>query len=80
MMDPGPEDRLGIMMKLARALDANRCDEKCRVSALNPLFGLVFGKGSTSSSPRFPAAIAHCALLSICKAYNQLDNSVRMKS
>ena len=32
MMDPGPEDRLGIMMKLARALDANRCDERCRVS------------------------------------------------
>lgn len=31
MMDPGPEDRLGIMMKLARALDANRCDERCRV-------------------------------------------------
>ena len=34
MMDPGPEDRLGIMMKLARALDANRCDERCRVSTL----------------------------------------------
>ena len=33
MMDPGPEDRLGIMMKLARALDANRCDERCRVCA-----------------------------------------------
>lgn len=32
MMDPGPEDRLGIMMKLARALDANRCDQRCRVS------------------------------------------------
>ena len=47
MMDPGPEDRLGIMMKLARALDANRCDEKCRVRFLNPLFGLVFGNGST---------------------------------
>ena len=38
MMDPGPEDRLGIMMKLARALDANRCDERCRVSAPLPPF------------------------------------------
>ena len=36
MMDPGPEDRLGIMMKLARALDANRCDERCRVRAPHP--------------------------------------------
>ena len=36
MMDPGPEDRLGIMMKLARALDANRCDERCRVHPSPP--------------------------------------------
>ena len=34
MMDPGPEDRLGIMMKLSRALGGTgvtRCDERCQV-------------------------------------------------
>ena len=30
MFDPGPEDRMGNMMKLVRALD-HRCDDKCQV-------------------------------------------------
>ncbi|KAK9816820.1 hypothetical protein WJX72_005362 [[Myrmecia] bisecta] len=29
MFDPGPEDRMGVMMKLVRALD-HRCDETCQ--------------------------------------------------
>ena len=32
MFDPGPEDRMGVMLKLVRALDSNRCDARCRVS------------------------------------------------
>lgn len=28
MFDPGPEDRMGVMVRLARAFD-NRCDEDC---------------------------------------------------
>ena len=31
MFDPGPEDRMGVMLKLVRALDSNRCDARCRV-------------------------------------------------
>ena len=30
MFDPGPEDRMGNMMKLVRALD-HRCDDVCQV-------------------------------------------------
>lgn len=30
MFDPGPEDRMGIMLKLVRALDSNRCDIACK--------------------------------------------------
>ena len=30
MFDPGPEDRMGNMMKLVRALD-HRCDDTCQV-------------------------------------------------
>ena len=30
MFDPGPEDRMGVMMRLVRALD-HRCDETCQV-------------------------------------------------
>ena len=30
MFDPGPEDRMGNMMKLVRALD-HRCDDICQV-------------------------------------------------
>lgn len=33
MFDPGPEDRMGNMMKLVRALD-HRCDDVCQVSFL----------------------------------------------
>lgn len=32
MFDPGPEDRMGNMMKLVRALD-HRCDETCQVNS-----------------------------------------------
>lgn len=31
MFDPGPEDRMGVMLKLVRALDSNRCDVRCQV-------------------------------------------------
>ncbi len=30
MFDPGPEDRMGVMVRLARAFD-NRCDDDCMV-------------------------------------------------
>ena len=33
MFDPGPEDRMGNMMKLVRALD-HRCDDVCQVPFL----------------------------------------------
>lgn len=36
MFDPGPEDRMGVMMKLVRALD-HRCDANCQVS-IHPSF------------------------------------------
>ena len=31
MFDPGPEDRMGNMMKLVRALD-HKCDDTCQVA------------------------------------------------
>ena len=34
MFDPGPEDRMGVMLKLVRALDSNRCDSRCKVSSI----------------------------------------------
>lgn len=34
MFDPGPEDRMGNMMKLVRALD-HRCDDACQVRRLD---------------------------------------------
>ncbi len=38
MFDPGPEDRMGVMMRLVRALD-HRCDETCQVSTTFPAPG-----------------------------------------
>ena len=34
MFDPGPEDRMGVMLKLVRALDSNRCDSRCKVGSV----------------------------------------------
>ena len=56
MFDPGPEDRMGVMLKLVRALDSNRCDARCRVRATS-----LEVRPRDPGSPGLPLQAARCA-------------------
>lgn len=58
MFDPGPEDRMGVMMKLVRAID-HRCDEPCQVR--------LFTMASIA------AAISLCSYISSCCKLDTAD-------
>lgn len=50
MFDPGPEDRMGNMMKLVRALD-HRCDDICQVPFLPSFMSNVKSTSNNLSQP-----------------------------
>lgn len=73
MFDPGPEDRMGNMMKLVRALD-HRCDDACQVCSRIPVHcrapaSVIPGKYCTAGRACQSACTAAAVVCRIRLAY-----------